>query len=219
MTPTGKRLQDGTRAVVRQIANDILPTLRDSPQSFLTPSPANLEKVGTKLFDVVSNQLQKTIEDFQDDMSDPITKIPQRLSQQREDLAKEARNIFLETPEGLQEPAYTVVASTDVYEIRDYEAYTVASTVMEEGEDLATTGSAFNTLAAYLFGANKESKSMTMTTPVATTSLGEMRFYLDETSIPEPLEEGESSSSSQTPESPHCQCKCRAGTASAQRSL
>jgi hypothetical protein len=64
----------------------------------------------------------------------------------------------------------------------------VASTDMDKGEDLATTGTAFNTLAAYLFGANKDGKSMAMTTPVTTTSLGEMRFYLGESNIPEPFD-------------------------------
>jgi len=70
------------------------------------------------------------------------------------------------------------------YEVRDYEGYSVASSSMtEEGEnysidDVTKGGAAFNALAAYLFGANDEAKSMDMTTPVATTSSGEMRFYL-----------------------------------------
>ena len=124
---------------------------------------------------------------MQEDLSDPINRIPQRLSKQSRDLAQEARNIFLETPAGLQEPKYTVVEMCDLYEIRDYDEYTVASTDMDDTEDLATTGTAFNTLAGYLFGGNKEAKSMTMTTPVATTSLGEMRFFLAEKNAPEPL--------------------------------
>mmetsp|Transcript_11367 Transcript_11367/g.26363 ORF Transcript_11367/g.26363 Transcript_11367/m.26363 type:complete len:228 (-) Transcript_11367:671-1354(-) len=102
----------------------------------------------------------------------------------------------METPEGLEGPAYTVVASTNDYEIRDYEGYTVASTNMAKlgepysMEDLASGGAAFNALAAYLFGANSEGKAMDMTTPVTTTSLGEMRFYLKGDGVsmfPEPL--------------------------------
>jgi hypothetical protein len=178
---------------VRQIANDILPQLSKNNGKgggFSPPSPESLEKVTSGLFNFVSNQLQKTMEDLQEDLSDPINRIPQRLTKQTEDLAKEVKNVFLETPEGLQEPAYTVAEKCDLYEIRDYEGYTVASTTMKAGEEMATAGTAFNTLASYLFGGNQASKSMEMTTPVATTHLGEMRFYLAEdnlSNIPEPL--------------------------------
>mmetsp|Transcript_17995 Transcript_17995/g.44454 ORF Transcript_17995/g.44454 Transcript_17995/m.44454 type:complete len:440 (-) Transcript_17995:2151-3470(-) len=185
LTPTGKRIQDGTRAVVRQLANDILPQLSKSPPKF-PPTPQSVEKVGSRLFNVVTSQLQKNIEELQEDLTDPINKIPQRLSRQAEDFVKEARNVFLEKPEGLQEPSYEVVENCDLYEIRDYESYKVASTQMEEGEDLASTGTAFNSLAAYLFGLNNESRTMAMTTPVTTTSSNEMRFYLAESSFPQP---------------------------------
>jgi hypothetical protein len=185
LTPTGKKLQDGTRAVVRQVANDILPQLGKVRPKF-PPPPLSLEKVGSRLFGVVSNLIQKNFEYLQEDLTDPINRIPQRLTRQTEDFIQEARNIFLETPEGLQEPKYTVVEKCDLYEIRDYESYSVASTVMDEGEDLASAGTAFNSLAAYLFGLNEASKPMAMTTPVTTTSSNEMRFYLAESSIPEP---------------------------------
>lgn len=188
LTPTGKKLQDGTRAVVRQIANDILPQLGKSPPKF-PPPPSSFEKVGSRFFDVVSNQIQKNFEDLQEDLTDPINRIPQRLTKQTEGFIQEARNIFLETPEGLQEPMYTVAESCDLYEIREYESYDVASTVMDEGEDLASTGNAFNSLASYLFGLNEASKTMAMTTPVTTTSSNEMRFYLAESTIPEPSAE------------------------------
>lgn len=97
-------------------------------------------------------------------------------------------------------PEYTVVSSKSGYEIRDYEGYKVASTSMSKvGEkysldDLTKSGTAFNALAAYLFGANEQGKIMDMTTPVSTTSVGEMRFYLKTNvagggniSIPQPL--------------------------------
>merc|ERR1712194_514190 len=44
-------------------------------------------------------------------------------------------------------------------------------------------------LASYIFGANDQSKAMDMTTPVTTTSAGDMRFYVkttDNESIPQP---------------------------------
>lgn len=140
---------------------------------------------------------------MQGDLADP-TRIPRRLSKQAEEIATEAKNVFLETPEGLEGPKYKVLSKGEGYEIRDYEAYAVASTSMAKvGEpysmdDLASGGAAFNALAAYLFGANDEGRSMEMTTPVTTTSLGEMRFYLKkdggvttDAPFPQPLNEEE----------------------------
>jgi hypothetical protein len=203
LTPTGKKLQDGTRAVARQIANDILPNFAKAarpggaaggfpsglPRTPPTPpNAASLEKVGSRLLNILSNQVQTGIRNLQDDLSDPLNKIPQRVTRQTEEFVQEAKNIFLETPEGLQGPAYSVVEKCDLYEIRDYEAYTVAATAMQKTEDLATAGTAFNTLAEYLFGANEDNRSMEMTTPVATTSSGEMRFFLAGNNIPQPLD-------------------------------
>jgi len=188
LTPTGKRMQAGTRAVVRQLANDILPQLSRTPPPF-PPTPKDFEKVGSRIFEVVTNQVQKNIEDLQEDLTDPINKIPERLSKQAEGFVTEARNVFLEKPEGLDGPSFVVVESSDLYDIREYDGYKVASTRMvEKGEeDLASTGTAFNALASYLFGQNDESREMEMTTPVTTTSSSEMRFYLSGSSIPSPL--------------------------------
>jgi len=184
LTPTGKRLQDGTRAVARQLSNDIIPKLTDVGPTF-EDLPTLVPKVGPRVMDAFSNQIGKSLEMLQGDLADP-TRIPGRITQQASDLANEARNIFLGTPEGYSGPKYVVLAreSDSNYEVRDYEGYSVASSSMtEEGEnysidDVTKGGAAFNALAAYLFGANDEAKSMDMTTPVATTSSGEMRFYL-----------------------------------------
>lgn len=206
LTPTGKKLQDGTRAVARQITTDILPAIaaaaanpQKAPKNLVPEELPNLvPKIGSRILDAVSNQAKKQLEILQGDLADP-TRIPQRISKQTADLANEAKNVFLETPEGLVGPAYKVVSKGKNYEIRDYEGYCVASSSMTKvGEpysmdDLTKGGAAFNVLAAYLFGANDEGRSMEMTTPVATTSLGEMRFFLKkdgETSIadfPQPL--------------------------------
>jgi len=141
--------------------------------------------------------MQRNLETLQKDLADP-SRIPARITQQTEDFLQEASNIFAETPAGLKEPDYTVVAATDDYEIRDYQAYTVATTSMadEEGaaamrgvlDDPAEQGVAFNTLAAYIFGANADDRVMDMTTPVTTTASGEMRFYVED-SAPDPLQQ------------------------------
>lgn len=191
--------------MVRQLANDILPQItqsaaeatstskKSSPQSLPFLPPKDVQSIGNRLFSVVSNQIQKNLEELQDDLTDPINKIPARLEKQRDEVLQEARNVFLEKPEGLVEPAYTVVEENDLYEIRSYEAYSVVSTAVSSDADVLAlegmaAGSAFNSLASYIFGANDESKVMEMTTPVTTTSAGDMRFYLAEDTerIPEP---------------------------------
>lgn len=214
LTPKGKKLQDGTRAVARQITTDIIPSLTALASSSASNGPSKtasnifsknellptlIPKIGSTIFDAVQNQAKKTIETISEDLANPAN-IPQRLSKQTATIATEAKNVFLETPEGLVGPEYTVVSSKSGYEIRDYEGYKVASTSMSKvGEkysldDLTKSGTAFNALAAYLFGANEQGKIMDMTTPVSTTSVGEMRFYLKTNvagggniSIPQPL--------------------------------
>lgn len=210
LTPAQKKLQEGTRAVVRQLANDILPQITQSaaeasssksssqsssiPTLPFLPPPSEVQSIGNKLFSVVTNQIQKNLEDLQDDLTDPINKIPARLEKQREEVLQEARNVFLEKPEGLVEPSYQVVQENDLYEIRSYEAYSVVSTAVSSETDVLAlegmaAGSAFNSLASYIFGVNDEEKVMEMTTPVTTTSAGDMRFYLntdDNERIPQP---------------------------------
>jgi hypothetical protein len=209
LTPTGKRLQEGTKAVARQITTDIIPGIaaaasassrgRSSSSSapFYEEIPTLVPKIGSQIFDAVSNQARKQLELLQGDLANP-SRIPKRITDQTAAVVTEAKNIFLETPEGLSGPAYTVVSQGKGYEIRDYEGYTVASTTMSKiGEsysmdDLTKGGAAFNALAAYLFGANDKGRVMEMTSPVTTTSLGEMRFYLKKEgvtmdSFPNPL--------------------------------
>jgi len=198
LTPTGKRLQDGTRAVARQLTSDIFPKVLSENDDIsndnnpLVPPPEEvlkaLPKMGNRLFRTFQNQALKQFQELQDDLSDPFTKIPQRLSQQSQFVQTEVQNVFLETPEGLVGPTYTVVRQTEDYEIRDYESYRAASTSYNNQND----GAAFNALASYLFGSNSEERSMEMTTPVTTTSRGEMRFYLKpevSSAFPEPLSE------------------------------
>jgi len=200
LTPTGKKIREGTRTVAKQLTNDIIPSileaasdpdLRDRTAKEL---PSLLPKVGQRIADAVVTQAKRQFEEFQGDISDP-SRIPERLSAQREAIETEVRNIFAEVPENLSSPNYKVVSTGVDYEIREYEGYSSAATPMASvGDkptefDIATYGAAFNALAAYTFGANEESKSMEMTTPVATTSSGEMRFYLDldGENAPEPL--------------------------------
>ncbi|KAL9180403.1 hypothetical protein ACHAXT_008373 [Thalassiosira profunda] len=220
LTPTQKRLQDGTRAVARQLTSDILPGIaavaagaEKSPTSskklkspvdvLVEDLPTVVPKIGSRVLNAISNQAQKNIEELQEDIKsgDPLRGIS-RIQEQTAEIAAEAKNVFMETPEGLVGPPYRVLSKGEGYEIREYEAYTVASTSMSKVDepytmdDLASGGEAFNALAAYLFGANEEKEVMEMTTPVTTTSTGEMRFYLKERksgghSFPEPVAEND----------------------------
>ena len=218
LTPTQKRLQEGTRAVARQITSDILPGIAavaagegtnrngkntKSPVDVLVQDlPTVVPKIGSRVLNALSNQAQKNLEELQDDIKagDPLRSIT-RIQEQTAELQKEAKNVFMETPEGLVGPQYSVISKHEGYEIREYEGYTVASTSMTKVEepytmdDLTSGGEAFNALAAYLFGANSEKEVMEMTTPVTTTSTGEMRFYLKEKenggSFPEPVAEND----------------------------
>lgn len=185
--------------MARQLTNDILPSLTtgEAPLPFsLFPPPRDVQKLGTRLLETIQTQLSAVQEQITQDLQDPVTRIPARVSQQTEEILQEASNVFAETPVGLREPQYKIVYKTDDYEIRDYAGYTVASTnILVEEEyyapdqrNLGPTSAAFNSLATYLFGANAEKKSMTMTTPVTTTMSGEMRFYLDTESPPNPLD-------------------------------
>ena len=64
-----------------------------------------------------------------------------------------------------EEPRYDVLTSTDDYEIRRYEPYLVAETDVE-GPYGNAGNKAFNILAGYIFGKNRQSEKMAMTVPV-----------------------------------------------------
>lgn len=147
--------------------------------------PTVVPKIGSRVLDAISNQAQNNLKELQEDIraGDPLRSIS-RIQEQTAEIAAEAKNVFRETPEGLVGPLYTVLSKGEGYEIREYGAYTVASSSMSKVDeaytmdDLASGGEAFNALAAYIFGANEDKEVMEMTTPVTTTSTGEMRFYL-----------------------------------------
>ena len=68
-----------------------------------------------------------------------------------------------------EEPTYTVIESTDRYEVRLYEPYIVAE-VDVDGDFESAGGDAFRLLAGYIFGDNVANEKMAMTTPVESTT-------------------------------------------------
>ncbi|MCY4052216.1 MAG: heme-binding protein [Gammaproteobacteria bacterium] len=64
-----------------------------------------------------------------------------------------------------EEPLFTVVTEQDNFQIRNYETYTIAETVVDETFHSATQ-TAFNRLFDYISGANKNASKIEMTAPV-----------------------------------------------------
>ena len=99
----------------------------------------------------------------------------------------QAEDMAQRLPEGLETPKYSVISSRKGYEIRKYEPFSVCSVAMNKPRpaDLSKTdvktnptlagASSFGALAGYLFGKNKESTAMKMTTPVLSAGKGEDR--------------------------------------------
>src|SRR5664279_139949 len=68
----------------------------------------------------------------------------------------------------IDEPGYTVVRTDDTFEVRRYEPYVVAETVVNApAEEAGNQG--FRILAGYIFGQNKGARKIEMTAPVAQT--------------------------------------------------
>ncbi|MCU0810569.1 MAG: heme-binding protein [Thiobacillaceae bacterium] len=66
----------------------------------------------------------------------------------------------------IDEPLYTVVQTYEAFEVRRYEPYLVAETVVSAApEDAGNQG--FRILAGYIFGRNKGARKIEMTAPVA----------------------------------------------------
>ena len=115
MTPTQKRIQEGTRAVAKQLTTDILPGIaavaagaQKSPNgtkelkpSYVLPIedlPTVLPKIGSRVVNAISNQAQKNLEEFQEDIKagDPLRSIS-RIQEQTAEIAAEAKNVFAES--------------------------------------------------------------------------------------------------------------------------
>ena len=92
-------------------------------------------------------------------------------------------------------PRHVVVHKNDKYEIRRYDGYLVAQTIVTGTYD-ATGRVAFQRLAAYIFGRNVENVKMNMTVPVSHRPLSdgahEYRFVMERTydvaTVPRPTD-------------------------------
>ena len=68
----------------------------------------------------------------------------------------------------IDEPRYTLIRAYGAFEVRQYESYLVAETVVRaEAEEAGNQG--FRLLAGYIFGQNKGARKIEMTAPVTQT--------------------------------------------------
>ena len=70
--------------------------------------------------------------------------------------------------QAIDEPTYTVVQKTEVFEVRKYEAYLVAE-VLVPGPASEAGNQGFSLLGGYIFGKNKGERKLEMTAPVTQT--------------------------------------------------
>ena len=70
----------------------------------------------------------------------------------------------------IEEPPYTVLQRHEGFEVRRYEPYLVAQTVVQADAE-AAGNRGFRVLAGYIFGANKGARRIAMTAPVAQAPL------------------------------------------------
>lgn len=72
----------------------------------------------------------------------------------------------------VEKPAYTVVATRDGYEIREYQKYIVAETTVS-GSRQEALGEGFQIIADYIFGNNVSKSNISMTAPVLESQVSE----------------------------------------------
>lgn len=68
----------------------------------------------------------------------------------------------------IEEPKYRVLKNDGDFEIRQYDSFIVAETVVDTSDYEEASNEGFRRLAAYIFGENKSRQKMAMTSPVTT---------------------------------------------------
>ena len=83
----------------------------------------------------------------------------------------------------IEEPAYSVVHGYDGFEVRRYQPYLAAETIVSApAEDAGNQG--FRILAAYIFGQNKGARRIDMTAPVAQSQSIAMTAPVAQAAVP-----------------------------------
>jgi hypothetical protein len=69
----------------------------------------------------------------------------------------------------IEQPRFTVIRTDGRFELRRYDPFIAAETVVEESEREAGSNVGFRRLAGFIFGGNNAKRSIAMTAPVTTT--------------------------------------------------
>jgi len=95
-----------------------------------------------------------------------------------------------------EQPSYSVVDTFEGYELRHYDSYLTAETIVD-GDFDSTGNTAFRRLAGFIFGRNSEGLKMNMTVPVTREQAGagayRYRFVMEksysEEDLPRPVDD------------------------------
>jgi len=159
----GGRVLDDLETVKRQVVDDLLPQATDMAQSLISDPAA----AATKL----QESLQRAPNLAQDaaQVSSALLQDPAKLASL---VQQEARNVVSRTPEGMELASYRVLSRAGAYEVRKYESRSVALTDLGAGatSSVESEGSirGFNSLVAYVLGANAGAEQLEWTAPVRT---------------------------------------------------
>lgn len=91
--------------------------------------------------------------------------------------------------QALEQPQYTVVQKSELYEIRKYEPYIVAEVVVP-GPESEAGGQAFSLLGGYIFGKNKGERKLEMTAPVVQTPVASTKIEMTAPVVQTPTQNG-----------------------------
>ena len=91
--------------------------------------------------------------------------------------------------QALEQPQYSVVQKSELYEIRKYEPYIVAEVVVP-GPESEAGGQAFSLLGGYIFGKNKGERKLEMTAPVVQTPVASTKIEMTAPVVQTPTQNG-----------------------------
>lgn len=98
----------------------------------------------------------------------------------------------------LEEPSYTVIEQKRGYEVRQYDPYIVAETVVSSSEYNRDLNQGFRAVAGYIFGDNTSQEKISMTTPVLEQPGNQNNKGSEKIAMTVPVLEGQSDSATRT---------------------
>ena len=97
-----------------------------------------------------------------------FTTLPKKLASIARHAAVASLVLTMSIAQAIEEPTFTVVQKTDVFEVRQYAPYLVAEVIVP-GPASEAGSQGFSLLGGYIFGKNKGERKLEMTAPVIQT--------------------------------------------------